>query len=85
LHLLATVRQELTTLDRVVRLVKVTGMVNCTDDFEQQPKVINGFSELMVQVFGEEFGRAARSSIGVNTLPSNVPVEVEAIFEIRAA
>ena len=85
LHILTTVRQTLTSLDRVARLVKVLGMVNCTDDFTQQPKVINGFSELMVQVFGEHVGKGGRSAIGVNTLPSNVPVEVEAIFEILPA
>lgn len=82
LHILTTVQQTLKSLDRVSRLVKVLGMVNCTDDFTQQPKVINGFSELMVQVFGEHAGKGGRSAIGVNTLPSNVPVEIEAIFEI---
>lgn len=85
LHILTTVRQTLKSLDRVARLVKTLGMVNCTDDFTQQPKVINGFSELMVQMFGDEAGKGGRSAIGVNTLPSNVPVEVEAIFEIHPA
>lgn len=85
LHILSTVRQTLGSLDRVVRLVKTLGMVNCTADFTQQPKVINGFSELMVQVFGEEAGKGGRSAVGVNVLPSNVPVEIEAIFEVRTA
>ncbi len=85
LHILTTVRETLGSLDRVVRLVKTLGMVNCTSEFTQQPKVINGFSELMVQVFGEEAGKGGRSAVGVNVLPSNVPVEIEAIFEIRPA
>ena len=85
LHLLRTVRQSLGSLDRVVRLVKVLGIVNCSPEFTQQPKVINGFSELMVQVFGDQAGKGARSAIGAGSLPSNVPVEIEAIFEVRPA
>ena len=68
----------------MVRLVKVLGMVNCTPDFTKQPQVINGFSELMVQVFGDELGRGARSAVGMGALPSNIPVEIEAIFEVRS-
>lgn len=83
LHILTTVRQTLGSLDRVVRLVKVLGVVNCPPEFTQQPKVINGFSELMVQVFGEHAGKGGRSAIGAGSLPSNVPVEIEAIFEVR--
>jgi len=83
LNVLSTVRDSLGSLDKVVRLVKVLGMVNCTSDFTKQPQVINGFSELMVQVFGETLGKAARSAAGVGSLPSNIPVEVEAIFEVR--
>lgn len=83
LNVLSTVRAALGSLDRVVRLVKVLGMVNCTADFKQQPQVINGFSELMVQVFGEKNGKAARSAVGMAALPSNIPVEIEAIFEVR--
>ncbi|WP_010584525.1 RidA family protein [Schlesneria paludicola] len=83
LHLLTTLQQTLGSLDRVVRLVKALGIVNCTSDFTQQPKVINGFSELMVQVFGEVAGKGGRSAIGAGSLPSNVPVEIEAIFEVR--
>ena len=83
LNVLSSVRNTLGSLDKVVRLVKVLGMVNCTPDFAQQPQVINGFSELMVQVFGEEAGKGARSAVGMNALPSNIAVEIEAIFEVR--
>lgn len=82
LAILATLRDRLGTLDRVVRLIKVLGLVNSTDDFADQPKVINGFSDLMVEVFGES-GRGARSAIGTNTLPGHITVEIEAIFEVR--
>jgi len=85
LSILSTVKNKLGTLDRVARLVKVLGMVNCTPEFTQQPQVINGFSELMIQVFGEDAGKAARSAVGVASLPANVPVEIEAIFEILPA
>jgi len=83
LSILTTVRQSIGSLDRVARLVKATGMVNCTSEFYQQPQVINGFSELMIQVFGESAGKAARSAVGMNSLPANVPVEIEAIFEVH--
>jgi enamine deaminase RidA (YjgF/YER057c/UK114 family) len=83
LNVLSTVRDTLDSLDKVVRLVKVLGMVNCTSDFTEQPQVINGFSELMVEVFGETAGKGARSAVGVASLPSNIPVEIEAIFEVR--
>jgi enamine deaminase RidA (YjgF/YER057c/UK114 family) len=84
LIILGVVRAELGSLDRVVRLVKVLGMVNCTPDFKQQPQVINGFSNLMVEVFGEKAGKGARSSVGMSSLPNGVPVEVEAIFQVKA-
>ena len=83
LNVLSTVRATLGSLDPVVRVVKVLGMVNATADFKDHPKVINGFSELMVQVFGEQNGKAARSAVGMGSLPSNIAVEVEAIFEVR--
>ena len=83
LNVLSTVRNTLGSLDKVVRLVKVLGLVNCTDEFAQQPQVINGFSELMVQVFGETAGKGARSAVGTNSLPNNIAVEIEAIFEVR--
>ncbi len=85
LALLATLRAELGTLDRVVRLVKVLGMVNCTTDFSNHPAVINGCSELFQSVFGNDAGVAARSAIGMSSLPGNIPVEIEAIFEVAPA
>ncbi len=83
LAILATLRKELGTLDRVRRVVKVFGVVNCTPDFTEQPAVINGCSELLAEVFGPEAGVGVRSAVGVNTLPLGVPVEIEAIFEIQ--
>jgi enamine deaminase RidA (YjgF/YER057c/UK114 family) len=83
LIVLAVVRAELGSLDRVVRLVKTLGMVNCTADFTQQPQVINGFSDLMVEVFGDRAGKGARSAVGMASLPGGVPVEVEAIFQVK--
>jgi enamine deaminase RidA (YjgF/YER057c/UK114 family) len=82
LAILATIRDQLKTLDRVVRLVKALGMVNCTPDFADQPRVINGFSDLMVDVFGDP-GKGARSAIGMVALPGNIAVEIEAIFEVK--
>jgi enamine deaminase RidA (YjgF/YER057c/UK114 family) len=80
---LAVMRSELGSLDKVVRLVKVLGMVNCTPEFTQQPQVINGYSELMVQVFGEKAGKGARSAVGMGSLPGGAQVEVEAIFQVK--
>lgn len=82
LSMLATVRSHLGSLDKVVRVVKVLGMVNCTPDFPDQPKVVNGFSDLMVEVFGDS-GRGARSAVGMGSLPGHIAVEVEAIFEVK--
>jgi enamine deaminase RidA (YjgF/YER057c/UK114 family) len=82
LAILSTVRNTIGSLDRVKRLVKTLGMVNCTPDYKEQPQVINGFSELMAQVFGEEAGVGARSAVGMGSLPSNIAVEVECIFEV---
>jgi enamine deaminase RidA (YjgF/YER057c/UK114 family) len=82
LAILATVRDVLGSLDKVKRLVKTYGMVNCTDDFLDQPKVINGFSELMKDVFGDDAGVGARSAVGHNSLPGNIAVEIECIFEV---
>lgn len=81
LHLIATLRAELGDLDRVVRIVKVLGMVNAVPGFTQQPEIINGCSDLFVEVFGER-GRHARSAIGVGSLPRNITVEIEAIVEV---
>lgn len=83
LNVLATVRNALGSLDRVARVVKILGMVNSAPDFTNQSRVVNGFSELMMQVFGDEFGKAARSAVGMASLPAGWPVEIEAIFEIR--
>ncbi len=83
LAILATLKSELGSLDRVKRLIKVLGMVNCTDDFHQQPAVINGCSELFVEVFGAEKGIGARSAVGMGSLPGNIAVEIEAIFELE--
>lgn len=82
LAVLATLRNYLGTLDQVVRLVKVLGMVNGAPDFQNHPAVINGFSDLMVEVFGDA-GKGARSAVGMGSLPGNIAVEVEAIFEVR--
>lgn len=82
LSVLSTVRHTLGTLDRVKRLVKSLGLVNCTGEFKEHPEVINGFSELMAEVFGEDAGVGARSAVGVGSLPGNIPVEIECIFEI---
>ena len=82
LAILSTVRDTLGSLDRVKRLVKTLGMVYCTEDFKDQPFVINGFSELMAEVFGEDAGVGARSAVGMGSLPGNIPVEVECIFEV---
>lgn len=82
LAILSSVRNELGTLDKIGRLIKVLGLVNSTPDFREHPKVVNGFSDLMVEVFSEA-GRAARSAVGAGSLPSNIAVEVEAIFELK--
>lgn len=79
---LAVLKAELGDLNKVKRIVKVLGMVNCNSDFTQQPQVINGFSDLMVEVFGEK-GKHARSAVGMNALPMNIAVEVELIVEIE--
>ena len=82
LAILATVREHLGSLDKVARLIKSLGMVNATPDFTEHPKVINGFSDLMVEVFGEA-GKGARSAVGMGSLPSGIAVEIEAIFQVR--
>ncbi len=82
LAILSTLRSQLGTLDRVHRLIKVLGMVNATPDFRDHPAVINGCSELFVEVFGPESGLGARSAVGMGSLPGNIAVEIEAIFEL---
>ena len=82
LRVLSVVRTELGSLDRVLRVVKTLGMVNCTPEFTEHPAVINGCSELFADVFGREHGIGARSAVGMGSLPANIAVEIEAIFEI---
>jgi enamine deaminase RidA (YjgF/YER057c/UK114 family) len=81
LNLMAVMRHELGSLDRVKRIVKVLGMVNAGPGFGDQPKVINGCSDLFVEVFGER-GKHARSAVGMGSLPNNIPVEIEVIVEV---
>jgi enamine deaminase RidA (YjgF/YER057c/UK114 family) len=82
LAILATVRTHLGSLDKVARLVKSLGMVNSTPDFGEQPKVINGYSDLMKDVFGD-VGIGTRSAVGMATLPGGIAVEIEAIFQVK--
>ena len=83
LTILATLRRVLGSLDRVERVVKILGLVNCTDDFREHPQVINGCSELFAEVWGADKGIGARSAVGTNSLPSNIAVEIEAIFALK--
>jgi len=82
LNCLASIRASLDSLDKVRRVVKLLGMVNCTEDFKDQPKVVNGASDLLVEVFGEA-GRHARSAVGMQALPNQIPVEIEMILEVE--
>lgn len=84
LCMLATLKSQLGSLNKVKRLVKLLGLVRSTDSFDQQPAVINGCSELFRDIFGEDAGVAARSAIGTNALPGTIAVEIEAIFEVEA-
>jgi len=84
LNLMAVMKDELGSLDRVKRIVKVLGMVNAVPGFTDQPKVINGCSDLFVEVFGER-GKHARSAVGMGSLPNNIPVEIEVIVEVGDA
>jgi enamine deaminase RidA (YjgF/YER057c/UK114 family) len=83
LNLLATTRQALGSLDKVKRVVKVLGMMNSAPGFTDQPKVINGLSDLMVDVFGEAIGKHARSAVGMAELPFGIPVEIEMVLEVE--
>lgn len=83
LAILATLRSELGSLNRVKRVIKILGMVNSAPDFYDHPKVINGCSELFAEVFGPENGIGARSAVGMGPLPGNIAVEIEVIFEIE--
>ena len=82
LAMLATLQKHLGSLDRVKRVIKILGFVRCTADFEDQPAVINGCSELFAQVFGDDAGVGARSALGANALPGKIAVEIEGFFEI---
>lgn len=83
LSLIAVMKAELGDLDRVKRIVKLLGMVNCTPEFGEQPEVINGCSDLFVSVFGDR-GRHARSAVGMGSLPRGIPVEIEVVVEVNA-
>ncbi|NML64847.1 RidA family protein [Hymenobacter sp. RP-2-7] len=82
LTILATIVAHLGSLNQVKRVLKVLGMVNCTPDFEKHPYVINGCSELFAQVWGPDHGVGVRSAVGFGSLPDNIPVEIEALFEL---
>jgi enamine deaminase RidA (YjgF/YER057c/UK114 family) len=82
LAMLATIKSNLGSLNRVKRVIKVLGMVNCNSDFEKHPYIINGCSELFAAVWGPENGIGVRSAVGFNSLPDNIPVEIEAMFEL---
>ena len=83
LTILATLKANLGSLNKVKRVIKVLGMVNCTPDFEKHPYVINGCSELFKRIWGEENGVGVRSAVGMGSLPDNIPVEIEAMFELH--
>ena len=82
LTMISVIKEYYGDLNKICRLIKTFGMVNCLSDFTSSPAVINGFSELMVEIFGEENGIGVRSAVGM-TLPSNIAVEIEAIFELK--
>lgn len=83
LAILATLKANLGSFNRIKRVIKVFGMVNVAHDFERHPFIINGCSELFAQVWGEENGVGVRSAVGVSSLPDNIPVEIEAVFELN--
>ncbi len=82
LAMLATIKANLESLNKVKRVIKILGMVNCTADFKKHPYIINGCSELFASVWGEENGVGVRSAVGFGSLPDNIPVEIEAMFEL---
>ncbi len=83
LTMLATIKKNLGSFNKVKRVIKVLGMVNCTPYFEKHPYVINGCSELFAKIWGEDLGVGVRSAVGMGSLPDNIPVEIEAIFELE--
>lgn len=82
LAILATLKKNLGSLDRIKRVIKVLGMVSCIPEFEKHPYVINGCSELFASIWGDE-GIGVRSAVGMGSLPDNIPVEIEAVFELQ--
>jgi len=82
LTMLSTIKTNLGSLNKVKRVIKVLGMVNCVPEFEYHPYIINGCSELFAEVWGEENGVGTRSAVGFGSLPDNIPVEIEALFEL---
>jgi enamine deaminase RidA (YjgF/YER057c/UK114 family) len=82
LAILATLKKNLGSLDKIKRVIKVLGMVNATPDFDRHPYVINGCSELFAKVWGDDNGVGVRSAVGMGSLPDNIPVEIEAMFEL---
>ena len=84
LAILATLKDNLPSLDHIDRVIKVLGMVNATSDFEKHPYVINGCSELFAKIWGQEKGVGVRSAVGMGTLPDNIPVEIEAQFLLKS-
>jgi enamine deaminase RidA (YjgF/YER057c/UK114 family) len=83
LTMLSTIKTNLGSLNKVKRVIKVLGMVNCTPEFEHHPYIINGCSELFASIWGEENGIGVRSAVGFGSLPDNIPVEIEALFELE--
>lgn len=83
LAMLSTIQANLGSLNKVKRVIKILGMVNCVPDFERHPYVINGCSELFAEIWGEENGIGVRSAVGFGSLPDNIPVEIEAMFELH--
>jgi hypothetical protein len=83
LTILSSIRKQLGSLNKVKRVIKVLGMVGCVPEFEKHPYVINGCSELFAQIWGEENGVGVRSAVGMGSLPGNIPVEIEVLFELH--
>ena len=83
LAIIATIKANLGSLDKVKRVIKVLGMVSCTNDFEKHPYIINGCSELFAAIWGPDNGVGVRSAVGMGSLPGNIPVEIEAMFELN--
>ena len=83
LSILATLKHNLGSFNKIKRVIKVLGMVNCTSDFTRHPYIINGCSELFAKVWGDDNGVGVRSAVGMGSLPDNIPVEIEALFELK--